>query len=554
MDFKRMMAFFIAAILILMGWEYLFPTPKVAQASQEAVQQQAAAQNGENSVASKQENPLSKTDPILVNTDVVQATIDAKTGDLRQLVLLKHNSVSDENKQFVLLDDSAKSEYIVQSDLLTEAGQYLLRDVTFSTAQKSYTLTGDQLEVRLSAPEKEGVQVDKVYTFQRGSYLINVRFDIHNNNQQPVRLDGVYRVLRNSADPDGSGYFDHTYHGPVLYTPEGKFEKVSFKQLDQDFTSGQNQAEYVHKTSTGWIGMTQHYFTTAWILQPKAGESVCRTGACQVDIRRRNDSLYSAGVRVPFSTLEPNTTQSFSMELYAGPQTYAVIAQVADNFQLVKDYGKVHIFAAPLFWLLNKLHTIVGNWGWAIILLTIIVKAVFYPLTAASYRSMAKMRALSPRLQSLKEAYGDDRMKMQQAMMQLYKEEKINPLGGCLPMVIQIPVFIGLYWALFSSVELRQAPWIGWIQDLGRADPYYILPILMAITMFIQTSLNPPPADPMQAKMMKIIPIVFSVMFFFFPAGLVLYWLSNNVLTIMQQWYVNQTIAQQKKEHPYARD
>lgn len=214
---------------------------------------------------------------------------------------------------------------------------------------------------------------------------------------------------------------------------------------------------------------------------------------------------------------------------------------------MAKDYGKVHIFASPLFWLLNKLHDYVSNWGWAIVLLTIIVKAVLYPLTNASYRSMAKMRAVAPRLQSLKEKYGDDRMALQQAMMKMYKDEKINPLGGCLPMLLQIPVFIGLYWAIFTSVELRQAPWIGWITDLSRPDPWFILPIIMAITMFIQTSLNPPPTDPLQAKMMKLMPVIFSVMFFFFPAGLVLYWVVNNILTIAQQWYINKTIEKQRK-------
>ena len=267
---------------------------------------------------------------------------------------------------------------------------------------------------------------------------------------------------------------------------------------------------------------------------------------------RLSGLLLASALAAGVPAIAADAQLSFPVALYAGPQEYATITQVADNLQLIKDYGKVHLFAAPLFWLLNKLHEFVGNWGWAIILLTIIVKAVFYPLTAASYRSMAKMRAVAPRLQQLKEQYGDDRMKMQQEMMAMYKKEKINPLGGCLPMLIQIPVFIGLYWALFSSVELRQAPWIGWITDLGRKDPYYILPILMAITMFIQTHLNPPPTDPMQAKMMKIMPVVFSVMFFFFPAGLVLYWLSNNILTIAQQWYVNKTIEKQQKLHPHA--
>ena len=543
MDFKRLMVFFSLALLILLGWEQMFPSPKPTAAQQAAQsQQQTAPANN-----TAQEATLSPITPITVTTDTVKAVIDEKSGDLRALYLLKYNASSDEGKDFVLFDDSKAYTYVAQSDLLNANGQLLLKDVPFQAPQKQYTLSGDQVEVRLSAPETNGLKIDKVYTFNKGSYLINIRFDITNQSGQPVKLDAAYRMLRDSSKPDGEGYFNHTYTGPVLYTPSGKFEKVTFSDLDDDFKSGRDQAEYVRRTDSGWVGMIQHYFMSTWILQPKDGTSVCTNGACQIDISRRSDNLYSAGARVPLPEIAAGATLDFPIELYAGPQTTSVISQVADNLQLAKDYGKVHIFASPLFWLLNKLHDYVSNWGWAIVLLTIIVKAVLYPLTNASYRSMAKMRAVAPRLQSLKEKYGDDRMALQQAMMKMYKDEKINPLGGCLPMLLQIPVFIGLYWAIFTSVELRQAPWIGWITDLSRPDPWFILPIIMAITMFIQTSLNPPPTDPLQAKMMKIMPVIFSVMFFFFPAGLVLYWVVNNILTIAQQWYINKTIEKQRK-------
>ena len=543
MDFKRLMVFFSLALLILLGWEQMFPSPKPTAAQQAAQsQQQTAPANN-----TAQEATLSPITPITVTTDTVKAVIDEKSGDLRALYLLKYNASSDEGKDFVLFDDSKAYTYVAQSDLLNANGQLLLKDVPFQAPQKQYTLSGDQVEVRLSAPETNGLKIDKVYTFHKGSYLINIRFDITNQSGQPVKLDAAYRMLRDSSKPDGEGYFNHTYTGPVLYTPSGKFEKVTFSDLDDDFKSGRDQAEYVRRTDSGWVGMIQHYFMSTWILQPKDGTSVCTNGACQIDISRRSDNLYSAGARVPLPEIAAGATLDFPIELYAGPQTTRVISQVADNLQLAKDYGKVHIFASPLFWLLNKLHDYVSNWGWAIVLLTIIVKAVLYPLTNASYRSMAKMRAVAPRLQSLKEKYGDDRMALQQAMMKMYKDEKINPLGGCLPMLLQIPVFIGLYWAIFTSVELRQAPWIGWITDLSRPDPWFILPIIMAITMFIQTSLNPPPTDPLQAKMMKLMPVIFSVMFFFFPAGLVLYWVVNNILTIAQQWYINKTIEKQRK-------
>ncbi|MDO4640495.1 MAG: membrane protein insertase YidC [Neisseria sp.] len=535
MDFKRLTMFFAIALLIMLGWEHFFPTPKQPQTA--AVQQQQKTPSAELS--------LSPTVPVTVTTDMVKAVIDEKSGDLRGLTLLKYNATGNENKDFVLFNDSKDNIYIAQSDLQDIGGQSLLKDVSFSTAQKQYSLNGDKVEVRLSAPAKDGLQIDKVYTFKKGSYLVDVRFDVTNLSGKPFRAQAVYKVVRDHNAPEGSGYFTQTYTGPVVYTPQGKFEKVSFKDLDSDFNSGTDQAEYVRRANTGWVGMIQHYFMATWILQPKDGATVCVSG-CQLDVKRRSDNLYSSGVTVPLQEMQNGRKYSFPMGLYAGPQLTDVIRNVADKLELVKDYGRVYYPATGLFWLLEKLHGWVGNWGWSIILLTIIVKAVLYPLTNASYRSMAKMRAVAPKLEALKQQYGDDRMALQQAMMQMYRSEKINPLGGCLPMLLQIPVFIGLYWAVFASVELRQAPWMGWITDLSRTDPYFILPLIMAGTMWFQTTLNPPPADPMQAKMMKVMPIAFSVMFFFFPAGLVLYWVVNNILSITQQWYINKAIAKQQ--------
>mgnify|MGYP000843715932 FL=1 len=539
MDSKRLVTFAVIAFAILFGWQKLFPAPKPAQ-TQHAVQQQQA-------VAAKAEAALTAAVPITVTTDTVKAVIDEKSGDLRRLTLLKYKASGDANKDFVLFDDGKDHTYVAQAELLDAQGNNVLKNVGFTAPQKQYTLNGDKTEVRLSA-EADGLKIDKVYTFTKGSYLINVRFDVTDAGGKPVNLTANYRVVRDSSKPEGQGYFTQSYVGPVVYTPEGQFEKVTFSDLDDDFKSGKNKAEYVHKTNSGWLGMIEHHFMATWILQPKDGQTVCAAGDCQIDIKRRGDNLYSAGVSVPMAAVAAGGKASVSMNLYAGPQTTSVLAGIADKLQLAKDYGKVHWFASPLFWLLNKLHELIGNWGWSIIALTIIVKAVLYPLTNASYRSMAKMRAVAPKLQAIKEKYGDDRMAQQQAMMQMYKDEKINPLGGCLPMLLQIPVFIGLYWALFASVELRQAPWLGWITDLSRPDPFYILPLIMAGTMFAQTFLNPPPTDPMQAKMMKIMPMVFSVMFFFFPAGLVLYWVVNNLLTIAQQWYINRNIEKQRTQ------
>ncbi|WP_019272228.1 membrane protein insertase YidC [Neisseria lactamica] len=540
MDFKRLTAFFAIALAIMIGWEKMFPAPQTAPAPQQTAQKQAATASAEAALA--------PATPITVTTDTVQAVIDEQSGDLRRLTLLKYKATGDENKPFVLFDDDKEYTYVAQSELLDAQGNNILKGIGFTAAQKQYNLNGDKVEVRLSAPETDGLKIDKVYTFTKGSYLVNVRFDIANTGGKPANLSADYRIVRDHSEPEGQGYFTRSYLGPVVYTPEGGFQKVGFSDLDDDAKSGKNEAEYARKTPTGWLGMIEHHFMSTWILQPKGGQSVCAAGECNIDIKRRNDKLYSASVGVPLAAIPAGAKAETAVNLYAGPQTTSVIAGIADKLQLAKDYGKVHWFASPLFWLLNQLHNIIGNWGWAIIVLTIIVKAVLYPLTNASYRSMAKMRAAAPKLQAIKEKYGDDRMAQQQAMMQLYKDEKINPLGGCLPMLLQIPVFIGLYWALFASVELRQAPWLGWITDLSRSDPYYILPIIMAATMFAQTYLNPPPTDPMQAKMMKIMPLVFSVMFFFFPAGLVLYWVVNNLLTIAQQWHINRSIEKQRAQ------
>ncbi len=546
MDFKRLLIFFVLTMAILLGWEKLYPQPENHPAAQQTSSTSNAVSTGVGA-----EGALSKAEPVTVTTDTVKAVIDEKTGDLRQLTLTKYKATSDASKPFVLLDNGADGhQYIAQSVLLNRQGDYQFKNLIFTAPQKQYTLNGDKLDVRLTAAEQNGVQVSKIYTFTKGSYLIGLRYEIANHNAQPLQMDVAYRVLRDDKEPEGTGYFDHTYTGPVLYTPNGKFEKVAFKDLDSDYASGRDRADYQRKTNTGWIGMTQHYFMTTWILQPKEGSSVCGSNDdCKIDIRKRSDGLYSAGVRVPVKDIPANSSASFGISLYSGPQIYSVITKVADHLQMIKDYGKVSLFSSPLFWLLNWWHGLVQNWGWAIILLTLTVKAILFPLTHASYKSMAKMRAVAPRLQALKDQYGDDRMRMQQEMMSLYKKEKINPVGGCLPMLLQIPVFIGLYWALFASVELRGAPWIGWITDLGRQDPYYILPVLMALTMYLQTFMNPPPTDPMQAKMMKIMPVAFSVMFFFFPAGLVLYWLTNNILTLAQQWFINKRIERQAKLH-----
>ena len=547
MDSKRLIIFIALSFGILLLWQnYFAPKPT----AKPAVQQQAsaaAASNADVPASSANAAPaadsakLPRGQRVVVDTDVLHAEIDTNGGDLRSLLLKKHNAAEDASKPFELFTDKAGRMYVAQTGLIAAGNPALpTHKTTFTAEQSSYTLQGDKLEVKLTAPDANGVKVSKVYIFKKGSYLIDVRYDIANGSAAPLATTAYYRLLRDGKAPEGEGRFAHTFTGPAVYTQGEAFQKVSFEDL------GKGKGEYVKNADNGWVAMVQHYFMSAWILKPYEGSAVCANAqACTFQLEPSNGN-YSAAVMVNHAPVAAGKTASYTVPLYAGPEEYNTITKVADGMEYAKDYGMVHIFASPLFWLLTKLHAMVQNWGWAIVLLTLLVKAAFYPLTAASYRSMAKMKALAPRLETLKQQHGDDRMKCQQAVMEMYKTEKVNPLGGCLPMLIQIPVFIGLYWALLASVELRQAPWL-YIVDLARPDPYYILPVLMAVSMFAQTFLNPPPADPMQAKMMKIMPVAFSVMFFFFPAGLVLYWVVNNLLSISQQYYVNKQIENARK-------
>ncbi|MCW3481058.1 membrane protein insertase YidC [Neisseriaceae bacterium JH1-16] len=543
MDSKRLIAFIVLSMGILLGYQEFFAPKTPPKPAITATSGAPAAPGTAPTSPAADAAKLTSGQRITVTTDVLKAQIDTVGGDLRGLDLLKHDSAEDATKPFELLTDKGGRVYVAQTGLIAASNPALPTHKTVFTADKtSYTLNGDSVEVKLTAPEANGVKVSKVYTFKKGSYEIGVRYDLTNTGTAPVAPTAYFRLLRDGKAPEGEGRFAHTFTGPAVYTTDGKFQKVTF----DDLTKG--KGDYVKNADNGWVAMVQHYFVSAWLLNPLDGKGVCANAqACQFDLKANGSDLFSAAALVNLPTLAPGASESITVPLYAGPEDYNTLVATADGLERVKDYGMVHIFASPLFWLLTKLHGLVQNWGWAIILLTIIVKAVFYPLTAASYRSMGKMKALAPRLERLKEQHGDDRMKLQQAMMEMYKTEKINPLGGCLPILIQIPVFIGLYWALLASVELRQAPWVGWIHDLSRPDPFFVLPVLMAVTMFAQTFLNPPPADPMQAKMMKIMPIAFSAMFFFFPAGLVLYYFVNNLLSITQQWHINRQIGKANK-------
>ncbi|HEX2826367.1 MAG TPA: membrane protein insertase YidC [Burkholderiales bacterium] len=477
--------------------------------------------------------------PILVETDVYRAEISTLGGDLRRLEFLHHRAVEDEKKNFVLFEQRPDHVYVAQSGL---TGGELPNHLTPFTAQATqYKLAAgsNTVEVRLEAAPVNGVKVAKIYRFHRGSYLIDVAFEITNGGSAAIQPFVYTQVLRDDKPPAGDSSMVPTFTGVGVYTEAEKFHKVPFSDIEK------NKASYPKSSNDGWIAMLQHYFLAAWL--PKNG-SPREFYARKLD----NQNLYAAGVKVPAPAIQPGATATVDVPLYAGPQEQDRLAQIAPGLDLSVDYGWLTVIAVPLFWILSKIYAFVGNWGAAIIILTVIIKLLFYPLSEASYKSMAKMRVVAPKLQRLKEQYGDDRQRMQQAMMELYKTEKINPLGGCLPIVVQIPVFISLYWVLLASVELRHAPFMLWIHDLSRPDtlfgtwfgaPIGLLPILMGATMIIQTRLNPEPPDPVQAKVMKIMPIAFSVFFFFFPAGLVLYWLVNNVLSILQQWNINRRLG-----------
>jgi len=476
---------------------------------------------------------------VTVRTDLFVAEVATQGGDIVRLEFKDYKDSLSKEKAFSLF--GAQHMYVAQSGLI---GEGLPNHKTvFSVAPGSRELAADAktLELRLEAPGGNGVRVAKIYTFTRGSYLVGVTHEVENTGDKQVAAHAYYQLQRDTKAPDGESSMVSTFTGPAVYTDQEKYQKLDFTDVEK------GKAKFATRADNGWIAMVQHYFVAAWI--PDAGQTR------EYYVRKLDGGanlLVTAGVIVPVPLVAPGSRTAASVSLYAGPQIQASLEQLAkarseggigaQGLPLVVDYGWLTIVAAPIFWCLEAIYKIVGNWGWAIVLLTVAIKLLFFPLSAASYKSMAKMRTVTPRLMALKERYADDRGKLNQEMMALYKREKINPLGGCLPIAVQIPVFIALYWALLGAVEIRDAPWILWITDLSAADPYYVLPVIMMVTMLVQTKLNPTPPDPIQAKVMMMMPFIFGVMFFFFPAGLVLYWVVNNLLSIAQQWQITRMI------------
>ena len=464
--------------------------------------------------------------PIVITTDIFKAEIDPVGGVIKHLELLKFRDAQDTARNQVLFNVADGNVFLAQTGLTGASATGALPDhnTPFVALPGPRTLDGrNEVQVVLEG-ERGGVKLTKTFTFKRGDYTIGIRHDVANLGTAPVTPSLYLQLLHDGNAPAGSSWFKPSYTGPTLYTPTDKYQKLQFSDIEK------NKAEHATKSDDGWTAISQHFFVSAFIPTAKAPR--------QIYTKKEGPNLYSIGSVLPLGTVAPGTKISTESRLYAGPQDEKLLEQTAPGLELVKDYGKLTMIANPIWWTLEKIHSALGNWGWTIIAFTILIKLLFFPLSAAGYRSMAKIKVVTPKMQAIRERYKNDPAKMNQATMELYKAEKINPLGGCLPIVVQMPVFIALFWVLQASVEMRGAPWIGWIHDLTAPDPLYILPVLYAISMFITSKLNPQPADPVQAKMMLFMPLAFSAMFIFFPAGLVLYWVVNNILSIAQQWVI----------------
>jgi YidC/Oxa1 family membrane protein insertase len=562
MDNFRLILILAVAFLSMMIWQQwqvdYGPRP-VTETSYEASQKTNSVNNDVNTLpAVSEKNPelpdvvktndtrtasmtsdstlnLSQSQKIHVETDSFNLLIDTRGGSIVQVNLRKYPlSLDRPETEYPLLTELPSNFYIAQSGLIaTDKKTAPTHDSVYRAPAEKFVMSDNQdaMTVDLVWNNGEGVEVTKQFIFQRNSHLIRINHKV--NNQSGKNWSGrQYQQLQRARPQEDSGNaFIYTYTGGAIYSQEKKYEKIDFDEMDDSPLN--------RDIKGGWQAMLQHYFVSAWV--PPTEE------VHHYYSKALPSGRYVLGSYSPALSIENGQTANFDNRFYAGPKLQHDLEAISEGLDLTVDYGWLTIIAKPIFWVLEKIHTYVGNWGWAIILLTILIKAAFFKLSEASYKSMANMRKVAPRLQTLKERYGDDKQRLNQAMMEMYKKEKINPLGGCLPMLVQIPVFIALYWVLLESVEMRQAPWILWIDDLSIKDPYFVLPLLMGITMFIQQKLNPPPPDPMQAKIMMSLPVVFTVFFAFFPSGLVLYWFVNNLLSISQQWYITNKIEQAAK-------
>ena len=549
--------FTISAILLFDNWQThngkssMFGASKKAETTQEPnkpkqdLPKPIVSTSTASPVAPANQTTVAKAGEIItLKNDVLELNIDTLGGAIVKAKLLKH--LEEDKTPVSLFDKSSERQYFARSGLVSATGVELPNHTqVFSVVRNT-----NNNSVILVA-EKNGVRLEKTYALTTGSYLLDAKHVVKNISAQNLDATIYAEIVRDGGKPSFKGKvedssFYSTFTGPAIYTDAEKFLKVEFSDIEKGKakTPGTQMAG-----QPTWVAMIQHYFTTAWI------PSTTYQKDLYVEMLEKNQ--YRVGVKSKLEPIGVGQEKTESLKLFVGPQEESVLESIAPGLELVKDYGWLTILAKPIFWLLEKIHGIVNNWGWSIILLTVLIKLLFFPLSAASYKSMAKMKLVQPRLMEMKERFKGEPQKLNQAMMEMYRKEKINPLGGCLPVVVQIPVFIALYWVLLASVEMRGAPWLGWIQDLSQPDtlfgvwfgaPIGLLPIIMAISMFIQVKLNPTPPDPLQAKLMMYMPLIFSIMFFFFPSGLVLYWVVNNILSIAQQWQINRVYGDGNKK------
>jgi YidC/Oxa1 family membrane protein insertase len=470
---------------------------------------------------------------IEVRTDVLKLSFDSEGASLVRTEFLKHEDAHRQGAPVALLDESKERVYLAQSGLIAgpAGGNFPTHKTAMRVLAGERTLQEgqDSMTLQFESAAVDGVKLLKTFTFKRGAYDIGVKHEVVNSSNAPVAPQLYLQLVRDGNKPEGESSFYSTFTGPAVYTGAKKYQKFEFTDIEK------GKAEFEKQSNDGYIAMVQHYFASAWLLPDNLRRDLFA--------RKVDQNLFAVGMIVPLEPIAPGAKKEVQASFFAGPQEEKKLEALYPGLELVKDYGWLTILAKPLYWLLDKLNGYLHNWGWSIVALVVLLKIGFYWLNAQAYRSMAKMKAVNPRIMEMRERLKDNPQQMQMEMMKIYREEKVNPMGGCLPIAIQIPVFIALYWVLLSTVEMRNAPWIGWVHDLAAPDPFFILPVLMTLSTLLQTWLNPTPPDPMQAKLMWIMPLAFSVMFFFFPAGLVLYWLTNNILSIAQQWLINKQLG-----------
>ena len=476
-----------------------------------------------------------------VETDVLKLQFSSEGGSLVRAELLKHKDIHHAGSNVLLMDDSKERVYLAQSGLIggaSASGWPTHKTPMVFSGSTMLKGTENELQLRFESVPVGEVKLVKTYIVKRGSYAIEVKHDITNASSAAVSPQLYVQLVRDGNKPEGESSFYSTFTGPAVFTTQKKYQKIEFSDIEK------NNADFEKQSSQGYVAMVQHYFASAWLLDD--------TQQRDLFARKLDNNLYAVGMVAPLPAIAPGGQLSQTARLFVGPQEEKILESMYPGLELVKDYGWLTILSKPLYWLLYELYRIIGNWGWSIVALVVVLKIAFYWLNSQAYKSMGKMKAINPKIMEMRERLKDNPQQMQMEMMKIYREEKVNPLGGCLPIAVQIPFFIALYWVLLSSVEMRNAPWIGWVHDLAAPDtafgtwfgvPIGLLPILMTITSLIQTWLNPTPPDPIQAKLMWFMPLAFSVMFFFFPAGLVLYWLSNNILSIAQQWMINKQLG-----------